>query len=491
MARVNGGPSSQKVSLPVQKIIDASGGNNSLRQILTSIAQVQQQQASVSNTGTKNAPPQLKGQVSYLTPNYIIELTLPGAQSPTSVLQAQQIASSLSPQTNVTPIYNQIQAATSPSFSESSNVTLYGGNTGSTMTYWTIADLAAGQWYFRFRSSYDGVNWNQWKNANGGKALNGTAESVTVEPVTNGVAAVFQLPGSETVAFVAGLVADQGTFSLPEYLFTGSMAAISSPNGYQETGNDAHGWNCSIGYNGTPPSGAQTSPPVVLMEYSDGSHDTWSGSANIFAFAWNPLGTNWSYYRVTQGGWGIFTLGGGAQIAIGSGVVNDGGNIELPPGFSSANWQVVASANSGFSSGNHAHGVVCSVAGTTVTSEFHDGSGNVWSATATWFAVAYLAGMPVTAVTGGSFVVLNTPGGSKIAIGSGNVASSSGFTLPAGFNFTNSLVFAAPSSYNDTGNPMHGVAVCGADLGRALLRYQDGQGDTWDGNVGWFCFAWQ
>jgi hypothetical protein len=479
-------------SLPVQKIINASGGNNSLREVLTQIASQQKQTANVTNTASKGAPPQCSGQVSYLTPTYIVQLTLPGQKQATSVLQATQIAATQTPTTSVTAIYNQIQAATAPTFSESSNVTLYGGSTGSTMTYYTIADLPAGQWYFRFRSSYDGVNWNQWKNANGGRALNGTAESVTVEQLAQGVAAVFQLPGSETVAFFSGLTGDQGTFGLPEFLFTGSMQAVASPNGFKDTGNDAHGWNCSIGFNTDLPITAESDfEPLVLMEYNDGEHNSWGGDANLFAFAWNPLGTNQKVIPVTGGTWAEFTLSGGAKLAIGSGVMNDGDTIPLPAGFDAANTFATVSASAGFSTDNHAHGVVCSLTGLTVTSEFHDGSGNSWPATAIWFACAVSYGMDLAAVTGGNFVTLYTPGGSKIAIGAGNIPSASAFTLPAGFTFANTLIFPSPASYNDTGHPMHGVAVCGIDMGKAVLSYQDGEGNSWDGNVNWFCFAWQ
>jgi hypothetical protein len=479
-------------SLPIQKIIDASGGNNSLREVLQQIAAAQQATQQVTNTASKNTPPQASGQVSYLNPNYVVQITLPGAIAPTSVLQAAQIAQNQTPTANVTAIYHQIQAANSPSFSESSNVTLFGGTTGSTQTYWTIANLAAGQWYFRFRSSYDGINWNQWKNANGGRALNGTAESVTVEQVTNCVAAVFQLPGSETVAFVSGLVSDQGSFSLPEYLFTGSMASTVAPNGFKNTGHPAHGFVCSLGYAGTlPPSAVSAYPPLITMEYSDNSGNTWPGSANIFAFAWNPLGTNQSVFQTPYGNWAIFTLSGGAQIAIGSGVIPNGGTIAFPSGFSSAAWIPVVSPNTGFSAGNDAHGVTCTLAGATVTSQFADGSGDTWPCTANWFAVAFSQGLTVETVSGNLFLVISTPGGSKVAIGSGTTSSGSLFALPAGFTFANSLVFAAPSTFVMTGNQMSGIAICGADDGYCQLTYNDGSGDTWGGTIGWFCFAWQ
>ena len=494
MAISNNIGTKSRASLPVEKIIDASGGNNSLREVLQALTKAQQTTAAATNQTTKNAPAQCYSQVSFLSPSYIVEITLPGAVQPTSSLQAAQVAKTQTANTNVTAIYHQIQAATSPSFSAASNVTLYGGQTGSTQTYWNIGDLSAGRWYFRVRSSYDGINWNQWKNSNYGQNANGSAESVTVEDVTSGVSAVFQLPGAQTVAFVAALTQNGGTFSLPENLFTGSMQAIAAPNGYGETGNDAHGWTCEVGTAVTlPPTPTTDYAPLVTMTYMDGAHNTWYGGANIFAFAWNALGTNQSVVNVTGGSWAVFTLGGGAQLAIGSGLTASGGGaIPLPPGFTAANTIATASAASGFSTNNQAMGVTCTVdANLNVVAQYNDGQGDVWPATATWFAVAVSPGLDFVAVAGGRFLVLNTPGGSKVAIGMGVTASGSAFTLPAGFNFTNSLAFAAPGSNNQTGHPMHGVAVCGADNGNCVLSYLDGQGDSWNGNVNWTCFCWQ
>lgn len=484
-------------NIPTQKIDAAARGEQSAtKEVLYALAKNIVLQNQVTSTQTKNAPPQAASTVSALKGNYIVQILRPGAQTPSSALQATQAAKAQTQTSvvqNITPVYHQIQAAQSPRFDAGSNVTTFGGDNGSTQTYWTITSLGAGQWYFRIRSSYDGTNWNLWRNSNGGKALNGRAESVTAETVLNGVAAVFQLPGTEVVSFIAGLVDDGGSFTLPENLFTSAMQAISGPNGFRNTGHPSHGIKlCDIAIADPGTSAGLIGPPdfptVVGMQYGDNSGNTWFGSANFLAFAYDPLGNNVAQYAVPQGNWAIFTLPGGAQLAVGSGFQTDGGSFALPPGFSSSNMQAIASPKTGFSAPNDAHGVfACSITGTTVAMQFKDGSGNVWSGDAHWFAVVYSPGLRID--TG--FLILQTPGGSLVAIGSGTGPSFSAIPLPPGFSFAQSLIMTSPATFNDAGHPMHGVAQCSANNGLLNLSYQDGEGNSWDGNVNWFCFAWQ
>jgi hypothetical protein len=434
--------------------------------------------------------------VSLLGSTYIVQITLPGTQSPASILQgvqAKQAATQASNTTAITAVYNQIQAATTPRFDAGSNLHQYGGDTGSAQAYWSIDDLGSGQYYFRTRQSFDGVNWNLWKLANGGKPLGGRGESVTVEDVVNGVAAVFALPAKEVVTFVSGLCANGGTFTLPENLYTSAMMAIAAPNGFGNTGHPAHGIEeCDIQIASGPGTGLigpPDFPTLVTMLYQDDSGNQWQGSANIFAFAFDPLGTNVTLVTTVSGPWAVFQLPGGGKLAVGSGNAADGVTVTLPAGFSMANAQAVTSPQSGFSSPNNAHGIQsCSIdAAGLISMTFQDGSGNVWSGVAQYLIFAYSPGLLLNA----GFLEINTPGGSQVALGSGNAASGTRITLPSGYDWTRALVFASPRTFNNTGHPMHGVAVCSADRGFLQLAYQDGEGNTWDGDLNWMVFAWQ
>lgn len=476
-----------------------SGDPNAGKEFLYQVASNVNKQAIATNTQTKSPPAQCTGTVSALGSIYIVQLAPAGTKAPASVLQQTQAGGNQTAATNIapiTPLLQQIQAAQTPRFDAGSGVTLFGGDTGMALNYWEIDSLPAGSWYFRFRSSFDGVTWNQWKNANGGQSLNGRPESVTVEGVTNGVAAVFMLPGKEVVAFIAGLVPNGGTYTLPDNLYTSAMSAIASPNGFADTGHPAHGF----ADNGNEINIVQPSPLPVLdgpadfpvavpMIYQDGEGNNWGGSSNFFAFVFDPLGSNVTQYEVLNGSWAVFTLPGGGQLAVGSGWQPYGGAFALPPGFDDSHMFAIASPQGGWNHDNEAHGVFeASVTGATVQCSFQDGEGHNWQVNGQWFAIAYSASLPLT----DGFLVLNTPGGSKIAIGGGTAASGTSVTLPTGFTWANALNFTSPASYNDTGHPMHGVANCALNsAGQLQLSYLDGEGNTWDGNVNWMVFCWQ
>jgi hypothetical protein len=478
------------------KINQAAGSNMDLRSTLYQIAKNLQLSSTVSNTASKNVPGESVAAVSLLGGSYIVQLTLPGTQSPASVLQgvqAAQVATQASNTVAITAVYNQIQAATTPRFDAGSNLHQYGGDTGSAQAYWSIDDLGSGQYYFRTRQSFDGVNWNLWKLANGGKPLGGRGESVTVEDVVNGVAAVFVLPAKETVAFVSGLCSNGGSYTLPDNLYTSAMMAIAGPNGFKDTGHPSHGIEqCDIKIQSAPASGLigpPDFPTLVTMLYQDDSGNEWQGSANIFCFAFDPLGTNVSMVKTASADWAVFQLPGGGKLAVGAGNAADGATVALPAGFSMANAQAVTSPQSGFSSPNDAHGIEsCSIDNTGLVSmTFQDGSGNVWPGVAQFLIFAYSPGLLLNA----GFLEINTPGGSQVALGSGHAASGTRIALPAGYDWSKALVFAAPRTFNDTGHPMHGVSVCSADRGFLQLAYQDGEGNTWSGDISWMVFAWQ
>lgn len=488
--------------IPSQKIEDAAAGNQALREILQGLANTTNQQQTVTSTTGKNVPPQVKAQVSFLKGNYIVEIQNPGTVTPTSSVQAALATGGATAATNTAPltaIYHQIRCATSPQFNISSAVTTFGGTTGSTQTYWTLTNLPSGRFYFQVRSSYDGINFNLWRNANGGQTITNQPDGVTVEATTNAVFGLFTLPGQQLVAFGAGLASSGDTFGVPQELYTSAMQAIPGPNGFNQSGSAAsHGItenSISIVGNTDAQSGPPDFPTLVTMTYEDGGSHHWTGSSSIFAFCYDPLGTNVTEQSVAGGVWVDFILPGGAHLTIGSGVGADASNIVLPsnmPWVQPATMMHIVSPQSGISVGNHAHGIKqADLFGTTLACGFGDGSGNYWSAVANWFVVSYSEYPNIELVANGQWIVITLSGGSKVAIGAGKAPSGTAFGLPAGFTSANMLAIATPASYNDIGDDMAGVAQCGIIGTTPFLTYSDAQsGNTWDGDCNWMGFAW-
>lgn len=493
--------------IPTSKITDASQGNESLREILNALANTSNLQLTATNTAGKNAPPKVKATVSFLQSAYIVQITNPGAISPVSGLQANQAKQNANLQSNIAPvtaIYHQIRAATSPRFSISDNVQTFGGDTGSTQTYWEISSLGTGRFYFQVRSSYDGATWNLWSNANGGQTITGGLTGVTVEQTTNGVFALFSLPGSQLVSFGAGFGFDGDPFGVPSELYTSAMQAIAGPNGFAfQPSNLAHGIIADAVAlqvpNPQPPtSGPPDFPAVIAMQYEDGSDNIWKGSANVFAFCYDPLGTNVTEETTGDGIWVNMILPGGANISIGTGVTADGGNVALPssmPWVNPSNWVSIVSPALGFNPTRQARGITQSkLLGTTMHCEFEDTTNHVWSSTGNWFIVSWTPGLPTVGVAGGTFLILTLPDGSRCCIGAGSGANNSSMSLPSGFTSDKQLTIATPASADATSHPMSGVYKCDVNAltGNQLqLTYTDTQGNYWFGNVNWMCFAWE
>lgn len=493
-----------------QNLLAAAAGNPVLLELLESMLNTVQATQQVTNTTGKNVPAQVQAAVSFLQGNYIVEITNPGAAAPLSQIQrAQQTrnanqATTLQP---VTPILHQIRCATSPAFAVNDNVQTFGGDTGSSQTYWTLGSLGAGNFYFQVRSSYDGVNWNQWKNANGGQSVTSFPSEVTLEQQTNSEWGLFTLPGNQLVAVGEGFVADQGTFTLPENLFSSAMVAIAGPNGFIDAGlhmNDIP--NCDVTID-TPANtsgtvGIPDYPIRVIMKYGDAStpQNLWTGSANIFAIAYDPSGTNVTQYPApagTPGFWVVFKLPGGAQLAIGRGQAAHGTGIWVPAALQSwitggGNMISVCSPHGNESGSNDAHGILkCQLSGLTAEMQYEDGAGNIWAGSANWLAIAVTPGFPVTATTGGQFFVIDLAHGQSIAFGGGQVAAGSAFALPAGFSSDKMLAIATPGGFTDTGHPAHGVSQCDIIGATPVLAYRDGSGNSWTGPSNWLAFCWK
>ena len=489
--------------IPTQKIEDAAQGNQNLREILQALAATTNSQQQVTGTtSSANVPPQCKAQVSYLTGSYVVEIQNPGAVAPTSSLQAAQASGGATAATNtqpVTPIYHQIRCATSPQFNISSNVQVFGGTTGSTQTYWTLTNLGSGRFYFQIRSSYDGVNFNLWRNANGGQTITSQPDGVTVEATTNAVFGLFELPGRQLVAFGAGLASNGNTFGVPTQLYTSAMQAITGPDGYvPQPSNLAHGIvanGISLVGSAAAISGPPDFPTLITQLYQDGEGHQWSGTASIFAMCYDPLGGNVTEQTIAGGVWVDFVLPGGAHLTVGTGVTADGEAIVLPtkmPWVTEASLVSIVSPADGFNPDDQAHGIAnAAIDGLTMNCGFADGSGNRWPATGNWFAVSISAGFPVATVANGQWIVINLPSGTKVAIGAGNAPSGTAFGLPAGFTTENMLAIATPASFNDSGHPMAGVFSCGITGSTGNLVYSDTENNMWDGNYNWMGFAWK
>jgi hypothetical protein len=487
--------------IPTQKIQDAAAGNEQLRDLLTALAATSNLTQQVTSTSGKNVPPQCKAQVSFLKGTYNVEIQNPGATSPVSAVQAAQASGGATAATNnapITPIYHQIRAATSPQFNISSNVTTFGGTTGSTQTNWTLTTLPAGRFYFQIRSSYDGISFNLWRNANGGQSITTQPDGVTIEQTTNGVFGLFTLPGQQLVAFGAALATDQDTFGVPTELYTSAMQVITGPNGFQlQSSNLAHGIltdDITLVGDSAAISGPPDFPTLVNMTYEDGEGHVWPGTANIFAFCYDPLGINVVEETTSDGIWVDFILPGGAHLSIGSGVTADGVAVAMPstmPWVNPATMLSIGSPNSGIDPSRQARGITESnIAAGIMHCQFQDTTNNAWSSTGNWFAIGFSDGLPIQTVTGGKWLVLTTPSGTKIAIGAGSGANGSSFSLPSGFTSNNLLSIATPAGADATSHPMAGVFRCAVQGTTMELIYTDTENNFWNGDCNWMGFAW-
>lgn len=505
-------------SISQQKIDSAAQGSAaSLREVLNQISQATVEQQTVTGTttsstsrsSTASVPPQATGTVSLLEKSYILQIVNPGAQSPISSIQAAAAGMAATAVTNlqaVKSIYHQIRASTSPAFNVNSNTQTFGGDTGSAQTYWTLTGLGTGRWYFQFRSTYDGINFNTWKNVNMGTSIS----EITVEAETNCAWALFTLPGDETIGVGQGFGADGDVIGLPpNKLYTSAMFSLVTPNGFNTEPPQVTNIATSeivlqepTGISSQLVSGVLDYPALISMKYGDRNfpQSTYSGNANVFAIAFDPTGDNTTVYDSSDGksSWVVIVLPGGAKIAFGSGNAADGTNIYVPtqcPWITAANIVAIPTIQGGGGSGHGAHGIGnCFFTGLNVSAWYDDFSSasNVWSGTANWLAVAWTPGLATVAVTGGKFVVINLADGNQIAFGSGLLVSGSSFGLPAGFTSNQMCSIASPASQEGSGdNVMHCVSNCDISGTTATLNYIDGSGNSWSGDVNWFAFCWR
>ncbi|HEV2175170.1 MAG TPA: hypothetical protein VGR71_16475, partial [Nitrospira sp.] len=438
-------------SISLQKIIAATPHSPNLREVLQQLATTTQQQQAVTGTTPQSGttagqtnpsapvPPQATGSVSILSKNYVVQLVPPGGTSPISKLQAQQAAGSATPLTPlqpVTPIYHQIRVSTSPAFNVNSNTQTFGGNTGSTQTYWTLTGLGSGTFYVQFRSSYDGINWNSWKNANGGTALGGLINQVTTENAGNSDWALFSLPGSLIMGIGAGEVVDQEIFNLAQQVFSSGMIAIAGPNGFPAQGNGVSGFMLSDVDLQVPTAPAAGIPdyPVEIrsqMAIADG-HSVAPSNASVFAICFDPTNANVKLYPEPGGSttWAVIRLPGGARVAFGQGNNLDGTQIWTPPALTwidPSRIMLISTMTDTVQNRPPITGVgQCAAVGLLMQARYLNDAGNLTPAgieSANWMAVAWQPGTDVLNVNGQNFLQISLQGGHAIILGGGQVAS--------------------------------------------------------------------
>lgn len=91
-----------------------------------------------------------------------------------------------------------------------------------------------------------------------------------------------------------------------------------------------------------------------------------------------------------------------------------------------------------------------------------------------------------------NYTAIKLANGGNFAFITGSDASGNSFDLPStGYSTANMLAWAGPQGYINTGHPMHIIALCSISAKRQLtLNYEDGLGNTWNGDVNYAALSW-
>lgn len=513
--------------ISAQKILAASQGNPDLYEVLKAVnVTADQTQAAIGTTPTNApvagqpnpaapVPPQATGSVSQLGTSYVVQIVNPGATNPISQLQQQQQTANATPLTPLQPvksIYHQIRASTSPAFNVNSNTQTFGGNTGNPQVYWTLTGLGTGTWYFQFRSTYDGINFNTWKNVNSGTGLGGLINQVTEENVGDANWALFTLPGEMVAGIGEGLCADGEVFDLASQLYSSGLFAIAGPNGGSVlTSNTCGVTKCNLALQ-TPSTGTAgiigtpDFPVIAEMEYgiSGALPAFMSGNATVFGIAVDPSNENVTFFPeggptpTTQANWVVVQLPGGAKIAIGQGLNNHGDTIWTPPSLSwlSGTRMLSISSLTGATDitfvpdGYYANAINSSF---VLAAQYHDTNNDIWPTQANWLAICWMAGSPTLSAGGNTFLVLNLQGGHAVILGAGTGVSGTAITLPAGYIPNKMLGVVVPNGtiVNPSNHNLSGIIQCSFVGLIPILYYGDTSGNRWSGNVDFMLAAWK
>jgi len=496
-------------------MIQAAGGNPALLDLLTQIAETTAQAQAATGTtpvagsqetqsATAPVPPQARGYVSEVTGVYTVQIVNPGASSPLS--QLQSAAQGYTAPQPTKPIFHQVRASTSPAFNVNSNTQTFGGDTGSTQTLFTLNGLGAGTWYFQFRSSFDGVNFNTWKNANGGTALGGLVNQVTELSAAFSEWAIFSLPGDQTMGIGEGLLADSEVMGIPPgyNLYSSGLLGLAGPNGFPAQGNGVSGMTLSDveieNGSGAAPAGQIPDYPVLIRSQMAQASTTnvLPSNASVLAFAFNPTSKNVKLFPGASGTvWARFRLPGGARFAIGAGKNLDGTEIWTPP---SETWMSAARMISicsltdtpldqppitGFGE--------CQLSGFTAQGRYMLDDGSLTSPgvqNVNWLAICWEQGAPVRAIGTGKFLTIQLQGDHSVVIGAGQSASGAAISLPAGYTADQMLGLVTPGGSDNSGRHLRGVLTCAFSGLMPILTYTDNV-NYWSGTTNWMVAAWK
>lgn len=202
-----------------------------------------------------------------------------------------------------------------------------------------------------------------------------------------------------------------------------------------------------------------------------------------------------SLQPVANGSYAMFELPGSQTVGFGVMVQFDQSTVVSGPGTSLQDSVGIVGPNGFTDTGHHAHGI--NAAGIdvngVVSMSYADNDSNVWSGSGNcllfgWGSTGQSA--KAVAVSGGNFIVLTLPGGNKIAIGSGKVASGSAFGLPPGFSSSNCMAICSPASTYSTDDSAHGISEASVSGTTCTIGYSDNSGGNWSGDALWFAIAW-
>jgi hypothetical protein len=210
------------------------------------------------------------------------------------------------------------------------------------------------------------------------------ATDVATVPVKGGQFIVFTTPSGTKLAFGMGTLQNGDSFDLPSGFNSENMITCASMASH-----DAESWplcgiyQCAV--NGTTVTGLYTDAAGSTV---DSSHH-WSGKVNWLAICWDASTDGVSSTAVDDGNFVVIDTVDGAQVAIGCGVIANGGSFGLPDGFSAGQMSVACSM-SGTDIATDAHGIVdCSVTNTTFSGVYRDGGSHTWHGQGNWIAICW------------------------------------------------------------------------------------------------------
>jgi hypothetical protein len=176
---------------------------------------------------------------------------------------------------------------------------------------------------------------------------------------------------------------------------------------------------------------------------------------------------------------GMLQSGGGTLIADTFGILGPSGYVDA-----------------GYEPTGLLHATINSLGVVSLDYVNHTGT-DVWPGDANFLTFgwqAHGAQKPVEQVMadGGRWVVLTLPGGSRVAFGSGVIATGASFAIPAGFTAANSMGVCSPNAViPNAPNPAYGVYQATVVNSAVTLTWADSTGHFWGGTANWFAVAWE